>query len=216
MFIFLFALRNSVQSCPLGSGLGIRNCFLETRRDTQTAIFVPSLLRRLSGRFRCLASSAPSPLSEDLICLAIRKIPHGSSRCKHYFKKSSFDSLREFGRLGKFGRLGTQVAFAIRRREAKSHVSIAAPCAATTRWVFAHVAFRIIAAHTSPTSMGFCLRCVCGGRGATALPKLQKVLKPTLQHRNNLRCVWFDVTTGKNAGLENTHRVVAAPAAIDT
>ena len=30
------------------------------------------------------------------------------------------------------------------------------------------------------------------------------------------RCVLLDVTTGKNAGQENTHRVVAAIAAIDT
>ena len=38
----------------------------------------------------------------------------------------------------------TQMADAIRRREAKSHVSIAA-CAATTRWAFAHVAFAAVA-----------------------------------------------------------------------
>ena len=85
MFIFLFVLRNSVQSCPLGSGLGIRNYFLETRRDTQTAIFASSLLRRLSGRFRCLTASVHSPLSEDLICLATRKIPHPPFQCKHKF-----------------------------------------------------------------------------------------------------------------------------------
>ena len=43
------------------------------------------------------------------------------------------------------------MADAIRRREAKSHVSIAAD-AATTRWVFAHVAFAAVAprpAHNS-------------------------------------------------------------------